>query len=449
MVGTILRFFFGDLTDEEVKKFGLLAGAFFFVIGTYWLMRPLKDAIFRSIVGLDFQPNAKLLSVFVVGAAVLIYSKLVDIFEKDKLFYIICGTYAVIFSVIAVLLRHPTIGLANTVADKYRILGWVTYIAVESFGSIVIAHFWAFTISLTDSTSAKKGYPIIICFAQIGGILGPFLAYNAKKLGVENLAIVTVFAIVMIGLLIRYFMSTVPAEPANASAAKKPKTGFFEGLSLLLTRPYLFGIFAVVMLYEIVGTIVDFQMKKQAELIPAYASTDGYAEFLGLFGMSVNSMAFIMALLGTSYLLKRKGLVFCLLTFPVTLGIVIAIFTGAIQIGTLTPQTMLWGLFAVMVVAKGLSYALNNPSKEMMYIPTSKDAKFKAKGWIDMFGSRSAKAIGSSVNKTLLSIGGGNTLAVITMGSFLSLGLIGVWIMFALFVGRTYVKLIKEDRIIE
>ncbi len=62
-----------------------------------------------------------------------------------------------------------------------------------------------------------------------------------------------------------------------------------------------------------------------------------------------------------------------------------------------TPSMLLWATFAAMVVIKGVGYAVNNPTKEMMYIPTSKDAKFKSKGWIDTFGSRFAKAGGAQV----------------------------------------------------
>ena len=68
---------------------------------------------------------------------------------------------------------------------------------------------------------------------------------------------------------------------------------------------------------------------------------------------------------------------------------------------TSEPQTLLNVFFAVMVLTKGLSYALNNPAKEMMYIPTSKAVKYKAKSWIDLFGGRAAKAAGSSVTTAL------------------------------------------------
>lgn len=58
---------------------------------------------------------------------------------------------------------------------------------------------------------------------------------------------------------------------------------------------------------------------------------------------------------------------------------------------------------------QGLTYALNEPCKEMLYLPTSDAIKFKAKGWIDVFGSRCAKGVGSFV--TLSSRGDPRRLA--------------------------------------
>jgi AAA family ATP:ADP antiporter len=45
---------------------------------------------------------------------------------------------------------------------------------------------------------------------------------------------------------------------------------------------------------------------------------------------------------------------------------------------------------------QGLTYSLNEPAKELLYMPTSDMIKFKAKAWIDVFGARLAKAMGAS-----------------------------------------------------
>jgi AAA family ATP:ADP antiporter len=79
-----------------------------------------------------------------------------------------------------------------------------------------------------------------------------------------------------------------------------------------------------------------------------------------------------------------------------------------------------------------------------MYIPTSKDIKFKTKGWIDMFGSRSMKAIGSLVNNTFKE----STQTLLTYGTVMSLGVVFTWIFVAAYVGKTFEKLTKENKIL-
>jgi AAA family ATP:ADP antiporter len=60
-------------------------------------------------------------------------------------------------------------------------------------------------------------------------------------------------------------------------------------------------------------------------------------------------------------------------------------------------------VFGVMMVIKGMSYALNNPTKEILYQATSTSIKFKCKSWIDTFGQRSSKAAGSIITNQFAS----------------------------------------------
>lgn len=448
MLSRIFRFFWPDLNAQEARKYSLLSLAFFCTIGTYWLLRPLKDGFFFEVVGGKYQPTAKIISVFIVTFLVLVYSKLVDIFEKHKLFYIIGSVYVALFAFVTYAVGLPRTGVDAVNPTFLRYVGWASYFIIESFGSIVVALFWSFTASVCTPESAKRGYAAVIAGAQIGAVTGPFLAWHAETLGMRILFGLGTFGIVALMLVIKHFMKVMPEDQlvsAGGNEGKKPKTGFLEGAKLLLTRPYLFGIFAVVTIYEIVGTIVDYQMKMQAKALPQYASEAAFTSFMGVFGMAANGLAFVMALLGTGYLMKKFGLRFCLLTFPIALGSAVAglyIASSWIQVEA---SSLLWITFGVMMIAKGLSYALNNPAKEMMYIPTSKDAKFKSKGWIDMFGSRSSKAVGSAFNNMLKA----SPVALLTYGTLLSLGFIGVWIVGAIYVSGKFNKLVKSGEIVE
>ena len=190
------------------------------------------------------------------------------------------------------------------------------------------------------------------------------------------------------------------------------------------------GIFGISTIYEVVGTIMDYQMKMLAK--EQYPSTEAYTAFLASFGVAVNSLSFCIALLGTSYLLRKLGLRLCLLIFPTAVGLVLL---GVFMVPVLSI------VFFAQVCLKGLSYAINNPSKEMLYIPTGPDVKFKVKSWIDMFGGRSAKALGAfTVDHLKESI---DTL--LHVGTLVAFVWVGVWFFTALFVGRTWHTLTLEN----
>jgi ATP:ADP antiporter, AAA family len=431
MFETIRKSLYSDLSVEDFKKFGMLSFILLLIIGSYWLLRTLKDGIFMKTVGNEFQPTAKMASFLILVPLILLYSKLVDVMHRHKLFYIICGVYLVLFIAITIGLAHPTIGLANTVTNKYRLIGWAAYFGVETFGSLIVALFWSFVASTTDTSSAKKGYALIIAGAQFGSIAGPALNTQAKIIGIPLLFAIATFAIFLVPIFIYRYVTRYPY--AHAPKSDK-KTGPIEGLKLLLSKPYLMGILGIATLYEVIGTILDYQMKCLANT--AYPLAEQVVTFMAWFGIAANGLALIFALIGTSFFIRRFGLTFCLVMFPTTVACVV-IYVMAFP--------MLWAFFIAMVAIKGLSYALNNPCKEIMYIPTSKDVKFKAKGWIDMFGGRSAKAAGSAINDAFAV----NMSNLLFYGSIISLGIIGVWIMVALYVGKTNKALIDTGATIQ
>jgi AAA family ATP:ADP antiporter len=76
-----------------------------------------------------------------------------------------------------------------------------------------------------------------------------------------------------------------------------------------------------------------------------------------------------------------------------------------------------------MMVIKGMSYALNNPTKEILYQMTSTSIKFKCKSWIDTFGQRSAKATGSLITNafatSMVELNNYGSLVGVIMSAFL------------------------------
>lgn len=461
MLTTIIRVFYPDIKAEEITKFSLLAIILFFILGTYWMLRLAKNVFIYEVAfpevlgwprgyGREIIPTIKSFSPFVVIVAIGIYTKLIDLYKKHQLFYIFLTFYIAIFSFIACVMG------ALAAFGPQAIGPWLLagtgvggYLLTESYGSLLIALFWSFTISSTTTEEAKRAFPFIIAVAQIGTISGSSLIFLGLPdwlifmLGVLFLSI-AFFAVHEVTTIIPQEERLVARDLQDANSKVKPN--FFAGITLLLTRPYLLGILVVSTFYDIAKTIVDYQMHSLADIIP----TINFKQFEGIYGMSVNGLAFAMALLGTSVLLKKMGIQFCLLLYPAMFGFSL-ISLYLVHSAGVSDETLLWTTFGVMMVVSATSYAVNNPTKDMMYIPTSKDARFKTKSIIDMAGGRAAKMTGSQINNTLTIPGQPATtlLNLMTYGTLISLGIIGVWIAVAIFVGNKNKQLVRDGEIIQ
>lgn len=61
-----------ELHDQDHIRVLWLSFTLFFTVGGYWLLRSLKDPIISTIDGVDRIPQAKILSLFVVFALVIV-----------------------------------------------------------------------------------------------------------------------------------------------------------------------------------------------------------------------------------------------------------------------------------------------------------------------------------------------------------------------------------------
>lgn len=445
-----------SIEGEDFLRVVWLSSALFFVVGGYWLLRSLKDPIMAGISGVEYIPQAKIASLFVVLVLVVVYNKLLDMMPKHHLFYLMGGVYGVMFTIMGFMLMHPTLGLANSEPSPTRLLGWISYCTIESFGSMVVQAYWALVNASVDVHFAKRNFGYIIAGAQIGSILGPTIATQADTLGVPTLYLggaVCMFCIVGVMYLYigKYGIPDEEDAKAEASRAreakqaadadeshglkplkkeggieggkdkKKEKGGMWEGFFLLYKHDFVKGIFFISSLFMVNVTVIDYMMKLLAkeryeEMYPGdpQAATRAFASFMGYFGQTTNSISFLFSLFGTGVVIKELGFTKTLIAFPTLLLVCTVV---------LWTMPTIWCVFVVMMVIKGMSYALNNPTKEILYQATSSSIKFKCKSWIDTFGQRSAKAAGSIITNafasSLVDLNNYGTLVGVVLATFL------------------------------
>lgn len=455
MNNRLIRFLWGDLTAKEFKRFGLLALIFFVIIGSYWLMRVMKDAQFTLLVGYQNEPIAKIVSVLFVIITLLSYNRLIDLFKKTSLFYFVCIFFGLSFIAlgagISFFSAQITAKTLVTVPNLWpltssKLIGWLTYFALESFGSLLPALFWSFVASTVTTDSAKRGYGLILVFGQLGAILGAATTYHFAELGLGKLFILGGAIVMLVPLLVSLYAKITIAYhdmPINNGHTTQP--GILEGLRLLVSTPYIAALFVVTTAYEIIGNITEFEMGLCiTKVYPAELDGGvGIAAFKSLNGIAIGTLSLAFALLGTSFFMRKFGLKRCLLLFPATIAITILAIFGFYSAGA-GVAILVWVFFVAEVIFRGLSYTLNNPVKEIMYIPTSTTVKYKAKSWIDMVGSRAVKGGGSVITGLL----GPSLPTLLLFGTAISLGITGFWIAIALYLGNAFNRLQAEKKII-
>ena len=437
----ICKLNFGEFEENEFKKFMRMGMIMSMIIGIYWTLRPLKNSLFNQFVGDSTQiAFAKVISVLLMVPFVAMYTKLLDFISKPKLLSIappfFYGTIVFVYSWLELAFQNRVFGV-NTFTV---ILGYFWYFIVESFGSMIVALFWSFSIDVTKSESAKKGFPLVYAFGQLGQILFPYLFINLPvEFGVKSnfLSMMIVFVLTLtIPLMVKGLITKTPKElmvPQNEKLdekAKKKKTGFVEGLRLLFSHKYLIGMFLVNFFYESIVTIFDFNFQ---QLAAAEYSGVKLTQYLSVYSSATGIVTLLMLLFGVNKITNRLGLKASLVSIPVFIAAAILIFT--------TTQNVTIFL-CLMIACKAINYGLQGPSLKQLYIPTSPDVKSKAQAWIDTFGSRISKEAGSNLNMLVKLLG---MTAYKILCTSVGFAFVAVWFFIAVYLGKTHKKAIETN----
>lgn len=366
-------------------------------------------------------------------------------------------------------------------------MGYVQYVLIESYGSIAVATFWSFANSTLTLKAAKTFYGFIIAVAQLGAIGGSTIA-TIENISIPRLINMACIGIlIQIGVMQIYghyfpfpmhedddvifvgdddghdFEVELEKKAYKARQNQRPqnhpnivstskqiimKEGeekeslssgtklYFSGVYLILKHNYLLLILGVSCLYEVSLTCLDYEMKligldhfsSPPDMIGEFGDVhkvseskdmaEAFTTFMGRFGQLTNALSLLLSYYLFPYLMANYGLKNTIRLFP-TLLLFVTI-TTFIALPMNLPV-----LFISMSILKAMTYSINDPAKEILYIPTSNTVKFKAKFWIDVVGARVAKAIGSSINTYA-----GTAERIVQYGSLPSvLAAVALWIV--------------------
>ena len=389
---------FAEVRAGEGLTVVLLTMNVFLLLASYYVIKTLRESeiLSRGMLGLsgaELKAYATAAQAFLLLTVIPAYGYLASKVNRIKLI----NTTTLIFM--------GCLGAFFVLAGPLGFsIGIAYYLWVGIFNVFVIAQFWSFANDLYSRDQGGRLFPIIAVGGSLGAIAGPFITSYAKKYPYELMlasAGVLGLCLVLYNIVNKLELRRAHAgdEGADASAdeAEKPlsKEG---GFRLVLRDRYLLLIALMLALANFVNTtggyLFDNRVESYAiEEVPdnsfAEVADDGereaainkargavvsdiYGKFYGL----VNLLSFLIQAFVVSRIFKYLGVRVALFFLPL---IALAGYSLIVIIPAM----------AVVRIAKTAEnctdYSLQNTVRQALFLPTSREAKYKAKAAIDTF----------------------------------------------------------------
>jgi ATP:ADP antiporter, AAA family len=354
----------------EVRAVVLSMFYFFFLFGSYSVVKPVRDAM-GTVYGVSHLQElftATLVASFVFAP---LYSGLASRIRLSSFLPWVYGVVAVS------ILAFYALFVSGQYQDRWIAAGF--YVWVSTFNMLIISVFWTFMADIFSRTQAKRLFGFIAAGGTIGGIVGPAIAtLLATRIGNNNLLLISAAGFAVTAALVRLLAHEkqrllaegVAAQPTTL--AHRLKGNPFDGFRLLLQSRYLLLLALFLLLMTWISTIVYFQL---GDLITkAFSSKEARTQAYGMIDLSVNSIAVLIQLLGTGRIISRFGVKTGLLLNPIIM--VIAFLAIAFS-----PVLMILG--GIQIVRRVAEYAVAKPTREMLFTVVDQESRYKAKNVID------------------------------------------------------------------
>ncbi|MBY7649275.1 MAG: AAA family ATPase [Candidatus Liberibacter europaeus] len=423
---------------SEAKKFIPMTTMMFLVLFNFSTLRPLKDSLVVPNIGAEVISFVKLW--LVLPSAVLftiIYMKLANILDSERLFYLVTSFFISFFAIFAFVLYpygdwfHPS---PKTISDLellwpsfkwfIRLSGkWsygLFYVFAELWGAVMInLMFWQFANKITKTEEAKRFYATFGLVGNVGLIFSGAFIQRLSKQSNETLISHSMIAMILSSVLLvaiyrwmHVYVLTDPRyySPKEGSIKKKLKLSVLESVKMALQSRYICYIVLLVLCYGITINLVEGPWKDKVRTL--YPDQGGYANFMGQFVQWTGIVTIMFMILGSNILRHFRWFTSAIITplmILVTGGgfFLFVLFDNEMRPFTdtfikMTPLALAVFLGTLQnILSKATKYTMFDATKEMVFIPLDDESRTKGKAVVDIVGGRIAKS-GGAVFQSLI-----------------------------------------------
>jgi AAA family ATP:ADP antiporter len=277
------------------------------------------------------------------------------------------------------------VAFALSVAAGVAFVGVAFYVWVGFFSLSIIAQFWSYANDIYTKDAGNRLFPVIGIGMTAGTPVGAWIAERLFHAHVPVPAMLYLAAGLLLSTLVVYTIVNRRAMRTEGPAADGgPALAGSSGFSLVARSPYILLIVGLLVVLNVVNTtgeyILSHLVVERADTLaaadPAFQRSDYIGSFYGSYFLWVNVFAVLLQAFVASRLVKYFGLAGVLLALPLTaLGAYAFVAAGA------TLSLVRWAKTA----ENSADYSVMNTARQLLWLPTTRDEKYKAKQAADSF----------------------------------------------------------------
>ncbi len=409
-----------NVEEREVRAVLIAFTYFFFLMVSYFIVRPLRDAM-GTIYGVD-KLQELFTGTFIVSFIVApIYAGIASRVKLDKFLPWVYGFIAVTMVIFFVLFAE---------GENDRWVAAAFFVWTSTFNLLTISVFWSLLADTFSKTQAKRLFGFIAAGGTAGTLAAPtFTALFVESVGTNTLLLISAAGFTVAAFLVKVLekekVKLAEGTPDAQKTTLQHKLGGnpFDGFMLLFKSPYLLMIALFILLMTTISTVIYFQL---ADTISKnFETREARTQAYAVIDLATNGITVFIQLFGTGRIISRFGVTVGLLLNPVIM--VIAFLCVAFS-----PVLMVLG--SVQVLRRFAEYAVAKPSREMLFTVVDQQSKYKAKNVIDTVVYRFGDVTSAWLSAAVLPYGvAGLAIAGVVVSA--------IWFPIAYLLGKRYEKI--------
>jgi AAA family ATP:ADP antiporter len=330
------------------------------------------------------------------------------------------------FFIANILLLYIAFNIAKTDALNVVWISRIFFVWLSVFNLFIVSVFWSFMADIYSKEQSRRLFGVISAGGSTGALLGPLVTGElVVPIGFENLlplsALLLVFAVYCVHRLRGWTSQASSGETLSRSNPGQPIGGSaWAGMRLVATTPYFAAVAVAMVCANFLGGVIYMYMAKLVS--ETFASTDRQTQVFAFLDAITNTLSFVGQLLLVKHSVRRFGVGATLALLPVVsiVGFVLLAFNPVFVI-----------MAGLQVIRRALTFGFSKPTSDMLYSVVSKEAKYKAKNFIDTAVYRGGDLFSTWTIKFMSGIG-------LSGISIVCVPIAILWTALSLWIGREY-----------